>query len=55
MKGTIRILVGLLITIGAVSTLDIEFDASVIFQTALACFGLALASSGISAMQSEQQ
>lgn len=55
MKGTIRTLLGLAITIGAVSTLDIDFDADVITQTAIACVGLVIAASGISALKRSHQ
>lgn len=46
MKGSIRIIAGLLITMGAVGTLDIDPSASVLVQTSLAMLGLAIMYSG---------
>lgn len=54
MKGSIRVLVGMLIAIGAMGTLDIDFDADVIVQTMIACVGLAIAYSGVQAMKKEE-
>lgn len=51
MRGSIRFIVGLLITFGAVGTLDFDMDADVILQTALAMIGLALMYSGAVALK----
>jgi hypothetical protein len=51
MKGSIRIVVGLLITMGAVGTLEIDPNASVLLQVALAVVGLAIMYSGVAAIQ----
>lgn len=51
MKGSIRLLVGFLITFGAVGTLDVNPDASLLTQSVLAFVGLAIAYSGTKAMQ----
>jgi hypothetical protein len=51
MKGSIRLLVGFLITFGAVGTLDVNPNASLLVQTALAAVGLAIAYSGTKAIQ----
>ena len=51
MKGSIRIIVGLLITMGAVGTLEIDPNASVLLQVAIATIGLAIMWSGVAAIQ----
>jgi hypothetical protein len=51
MKGSIRIIVGLLITMGAVGTLEIDPNASVLLQVAIATIGLAIMYSGVVSMQ----
>ena len=49
MKGSIRIIAGLLIALGAVGTLDVEPSASVLVQAAIAAVGLAIMYSGVTA------
>jgi hypothetical protein len=51
MKGSIRIIVGFLIALGAVGTLDADPNASVLLQTALAVVGLVIMASGVVSMQ----
>lgn len=51
MKGSIRIVLGFLVTFGAVGTLDYDPNASVLVQTALALAGLAVLQSGVKAHQ----
>ena len=51
MKGSIRIIVGLLIALGAVGTLEVEPNASVLLQTAIALIGLVIMASGVASMQ----
>ena len=51
MKGSIRILVGLLITYGAVGTMDYDPEADALLQTALAFGGIAIAAWGVRAME----
>jgi hypothetical protein len=51
MKGSIRIIVGFLIALGAVGTLEVEPNASVLLQTALAVVGLVIMASGVASMQ----
>lgn len=46
MKGTIRLLVGLLITFGAVGTLDFDPEANVFTQTLIAFVGIVIMASG---------
>jgi hypothetical protein len=53
MKGTFRLLIGFLIAAGAVGTLDINPDADLLTQAALAFFGLAIAAWGVSAIKKE--
>lgn len=50
MKGSIRAVAGLLIAYGAVGTLDVDMNASVLLQTALAAVGLLVMYSGVRAM-----
>lgn len=51
MTGSIRALVGFMMAYGAVGTLDSDPTASVLVMSALACAGLALMASGVSAMK----
>jgi len=51
MKGSIRIIVGFLIALGAVGTLDADPSASVLLQAALALIGLVIMASGVASMQ----
>ena len=53
MKGSIRIIVGLLITMGAVGTLEFDPNASVLLQVVLASVGLAIMWSGVVSMQQD--
>ena len=53
MKGSIRIIVGFLIALGAVGTLDADPNASVLLQTAIALIGLVIMASGVAAMQQD--
>lgn len=50
MKGSIRVVLGMLIAFGAVGTLDADPAASVLTQTALALVGLAIMYSGTRAV-----
>jgi hypothetical protein len=50
MSGSIRLIVGLLITYGAVGTMDYDPNADVLIQSALAAFGLAIMYSGARAV-----
>lgn len=50
-KGSIRMIVGFLITFGSVGTLDADPNASVLVQFTLAMIGLAIAYSGVLANQ----
>jgi len=53
MKGSIRMIVGFLVAFGAVGTLDVNPEASVLIQTALALGGCLIMYSGILAMQKQ--
>ena len=53
MKGSIRMLTGLLLAFGAVGTLEYDMNASVLLQSAIAAAGLALMYSGIRAMKQQ--
>ena len=55
MKGSIRMLVGILVAAGAVGTLDIDPSASVLVQGAIALAGLAVSYSGLRAMKEQQR
>lgn len=52
MKGSIRFFTGLLITIGAVGTLDVDPNASVVTALILASIGLIIMNSGVNALRS---
>ena len=52
MRGSIRALVGFMVVFGAVGGLDTATDAQMLGLTALACAGLAMLASGVSAMKS---
>ncbi len=54
MKGSIRILVGFMIAFGAVGTLEVNPEASLLVQSLLALAGLAIAYSGVRAMKEAQ-
>lgn len=51
MKGMIRVIVGLLIALGAVGTLEFDPNASVLFQAFIALIGLVIMASGVASMQ----
>lgn len=51
MTGSIRAFIGFMIAFGAVGTLDADPSASVLVMGALACAGLAIMASGVSAMK----
>lgn len=51
MKGSIRALVGFLVAFGAMGTLEVEPQASVLVQTAIAAVGLFVMYSGVTAMK----
>jgi hypothetical protein len=53
MKGSIRFIVGLLITFGAVGTLDVNPDANVLVQFAIAMVGCGIMYSGVRAMKKD--
>ena len=55
MKGTIRFFLGFFIAAGAVGTLDVNPEASVLLQTALALAGLAVMASGARAINLANQ
>lgn len=50
MKGSIRVVLGLLIAFGAVGTLDVNPEANVALQVAVATLGLAVMYSGARAV-----
>ncbi len=50
MKGLIRFFLGLLIVFGAVGTLEVNPDASLVAQLILACAGLLIMKSGADAL-----
>jgi len=54
MQGSIRMAVGFLLVFGAVGTLEINPEASVLVQAAIAAVGLIIASSGVRAMKAAQ-
>ena len=54
MQGSIRMAVGFLVVFGAVGTLEINPEASVLVQAAIAAVGLIIASSGVRAMKASQ-
>lgn len=54
MKGSIRTLVGFLVALGAMGTLEIEPQASVILQTSIAAVGLFVMYSGVRVMKVAQ-
>ncbi len=49
MRGSIRMIVGLIVTMGAAGGLDTATNAQLIPCIAIACVGLALMASGVSA------
>jgi hypothetical protein len=51
MKGSIRIIVGFLIVLGAVGTLEADPSASVLLQVVIAVTGLVIMASGVAAIQ----
>jgi hypothetical protein len=51
MRGSIRMLVGFLITFGAVGTIEVNPDANLIVQMVIALAGLAVMLTGVSAMK----
>lgn len=53
MKGSIRMLLGFLVTFGAVGTMDYDPNANVLLQTALAFAGLAVMWNGVRAMEKQ--
>ena len=55
MRGSIRMLVGFLITFGAVGTIEIDPDANLLVQMIVAGAGLAILYSGVSAMREDLQ
>jgi len=50
MPGTIRMIVGFLTAMGAMGTLEVDPTASVMLQTLIALVGLAIAFSGVHAL-----
>ena len=54
MQGSIRMAVGFLVAFGAVGTLEINPEASVLLQMAIAAVGLVVAYSGVQAMKASQ-
>lgn len=54
MKGSIRMLVGFLVAFGAMGTLEVNPEASVLAQTAIAAVGLLVMYSGVRAMKGVQ-
>jgi hypothetical protein len=54
MKGSIRMAVGFFIVMGAVGTLEIDNEASVLVQSLLGAAGLAIAWWGVQSMLKEQ-
>jgi len=50
MPGTIRLIVGFLTALGAMGTLEVDPTASVVLQTLIALVGLAIAFSGVHAV-----
>jgi hypothetical protein len=50
MPGTIRMIVGFLTALGAMGTLEVDPTASVVSQTLIALVGLAIAFSGVHAV-----
>lgn len=51
MKGSIRVFLGLLVAVGAMGTLEINPQASVLVQAGVAIVGLAVMYSGVKAMK----
>ena len=51
MRGSIRMLVGLLIVFGAVGTIEVNPDADLLNQMVIAVVGLAVMLTGVSAMK----
>ena len=51
MKGSIRFVLGFLVVMGAVGTLDIDPQAGVAFQGMIALGGLLLMASGVTSMR----
>lgn len=54
MKGSIRFFAGLLIMFGAVGTLEIDNEASVLVQVGVALIGAAVAYSGVRAFNKNE-
>ena len=50
MRGMIRVMIGLVVTMGAAGGLDAATDAQLFECTAMAAVGLAMMASGVSAM-----
>lgn len=55
MKGSIRIIAGLLVVFGAVGTLDYDPSASVLMQTLIAIVGLVILASGAAAANNHHE
>ena len=53
MKGTIRVLLGFVLVMGAVGTLDYDPSASVLQQMVIAAVGIISMRSGVRAMEKE--
>lgn len=53
MNGSIRMIIGFLVAFGAVGTMEVNPEASVLIQTALALVGCLIMGSGILAMQKQ--
>lgn len=51
MKGFVRTMLGLLLVMGSMGSLEVDPNASVIAMTALAIAGLGIMASGVSAMK----
>jgi hypothetical protein len=54
MKGSIRMALGFLIVFGAVGTIEVDPDASLLLGVMLAALGLLIAHSGVRAMKQSQ-
>lgn len=52
-KGSIRIIIGFLLALGAVGTLDMDPQASILVQVSIALVGLGVMASGVATMNSK--
>ena len=55
MVGSIRLMVGMMIMLGAVGTIEVDADANLLLEVTVAILGALIAQSGILAMKRENK